>query len=271
MAPLQPAVNATLPTHYTNLLLGDGAVVSYEPEYDSIDQILVFFVSSELGWIPGMQGLIVACLFAGTLSTISSALNAMTAVTLEDFIKPYRKWKARKYGRPVYKNDRRDTVVSKVLTCVYGICGTGLGIGAIGLGSLVVLGNTFLGVTGGPILGTFGVGMVYRRANGIGMLCGTLLGFAFALWIAAGAYVYKGVSGEVLAIYRLSFITYGFYSIVVTIVIGILASEVARLIVGKENIKRVDPKLLTKCVRPSHRYEEKPIRDDEEGEDVDAH
>ncbi|XP_070579122.1 sodium-coupled monocarboxylate transporter 1-like [Ptychodera flava] len=159
---LQPSINGTLPTGMSPVA---GAVGQYEPNYSSSDQILVYFISSKFGNIPGIQGLFVACLFAGTLSSVSSSLNAMTAITLEDFIKPYRAWKARRHGTTKYQNDQRDTVMSKILTCVYGIAGIGLAFLASTLGSLLVLGFTVLGITGAPILGTFGVGMMYKRAN----------------------------------------------------------------------------------------------------------
>ncbi|XP_070550439.1 sodium-dependent multivitamin transporter-like [Ptychodera flava] len=41
--------------------------IRYAPNYDKADQILMYFISSQFGQIRGMQGLFVACLFAGAL------------------------------------------------------------------------------------------------------------------------------------------------------------------------------------------------------------
>jgi hypothetical protein len=37
---------------------------------------------------PGLPGLAVAGIFSGSLSTVSSAINSLAAVTLEDYIRP---------------------------------------------------------------------------------------------------------------------------------------------------------------------------------------
>ncbi|XP_070578594.1 sodium-coupled monocarboxylate transporter 1-like [Ptychodera flava] len=249
--PLQMAINVTSPTDIPDFPLSGDSDANYEPNFNTADQILVYFVSSQLGQISGIQGLFVAALFAGTLSSVSSSLNALTAVTLEDFIKPFRKWKAQRSGKMIYTNDRRDTAVSKVLTCVYGLIGIGLAFVSSRLASLLVLGTTILGVPGGPIVAAFSLGMLYRRANGIGTLIGTILGFGFGLWISLGAFVNQGSSEDVPAIYRLSFIMYAAYAFSVSIVTGVVVSEIINVCFRKGYIKSVDPLLLARCVRPS--------------------
>ena len=41
-----------------------------------------------LASLPGFPGFFVAGVFSGALSTVSGGLNSLTAVTLEDFIRP---------------------------------------------------------------------------------------------------------------------------------------------------------------------------------------
>ena len=41
----------------------------------------------KLGYLKGVPGMFTACLYAGALSTASSALNAMALVVLEDIVK----------------------------------------------------------------------------------------------------------------------------------------------------------------------------------------
>lgn len=52
------------------------------------DQLVPYFVVNSFGdKFPGLPGLFVACIFASSLSTISSGLNAIAALIWEDFLK----------------------------------------------------------------------------------------------------------------------------------------------------------------------------------------
>ena len=53
---------------------------------DKKDQLFPLFVMQVMGNIPCIPGLFVAGVFSGALSTVSSGLNALAAVTLQDFI-----------------------------------------------------------------------------------------------------------------------------------------------------------------------------------------
>ncbi|XP_007945408.1 sodium-coupled monocarboxylate transporter 1 [Orycteropus afer afer] len=52
------------------------------------DQLMPYMVLDILQDYPGLPGLFVACAYSGTLSTVSSSINALAAVTVEDLIKP---------------------------------------------------------------------------------------------------------------------------------------------------------------------------------------
>ena len=51
-------------------------------------QLLPIFVTDTMGAYPGLSGLFVSGIFSGSLSTISSAINSLAAVTLEDYVRP---------------------------------------------------------------------------------------------------------------------------------------------------------------------------------------
>ncbi|XP_070577496.1 sodium-dependent multivitamin transporter-like isoform X2 [Ptychodera flava] len=241
-SPLMPAINATLPSEFPEF--GGNVKSRYTPKYNSPDQILVFFVSSQFGDIPGMQGLFMACVTAGSLSSISSSINAITAATLQDFVKPFRGWRARVGGHSVRENDKRDTLLSKCLAFVYGSCGIGLTFVAASMGTYVRMANLVIGIVAGPVTGLFLTGMLYRRANGKGMLIGLLIGFSIGIWISVGGVVYKKEIDSVSAVYRLSFMWFSSMTCLTTMVVGIICSEVVRLISPEEKRKVVDPMLL---------------------------
>ncbi|KAB0398876.1 hypothetical protein E2I00_007743 [Balaenoptera physalus] len=50
--------------------------------------LMPYLVLDILQDYPGLPGLFVACAYSGTLSTVSSSINALAAVTVEDLVKP---------------------------------------------------------------------------------------------------------------------------------------------------------------------------------------
>ena len=51
----------------------------------------VDILTFELLNLSGLAGFFIAGIFSASLSTVSSAINSLAAVTLEDYIKPFRK------------------------------------------------------------------------------------------------------------------------------------------------------------------------------------
>ena len=47
------------------------------------DQLLPLYIVDRMSSVPGLPGLAVAGIFSGSLSTVSSAINSLAAVTLE--------------------------------------------------------------------------------------------------------------------------------------------------------------------------------------------
>ena len=61
---------------------------SYKPCYwFRVFQLVPYFVLDEMSYLPGLPGLFVACIMSGALSTVSSGLNSLAAVTWQDFIR----------------------------------------------------------------------------------------------------------------------------------------------------------------------------------------
>ena len=113
------------------------------------DQLLPLFVIDTVGQIPGLPGLFVAGIFSGSLSTVSSAINSLSAVTLEDYLKPC-----------ISINSTLSAIILKSLAFGYGIVCISLTFLAEYLGSGVLQASlTIFGVVGGPLFGLFTLGM----------------------------------------------------------------------------------------------------------------
>lgn len=142
------------------------------------NQILPYFVMDVIGY-PGIPGLFVACLYSGAVSTISSTLNSMAAMTWEDLLK----WKF------YYLSEKAQTTINKVIVFVYGAISIGIAfvVRLLG-GTFIQIVFSILGTTIGPIVGVFFLGGLFPRAGPWGALIGALLGWTLSGWMAIGGY-----------------------------------------------------------------------------------
>ena len=113
-------------------------------------------------------GLFVSGIFSGSLSTVSSAINSLAAVTLEDYIKPFTGFSkgCQKTERFI---DENTSLVLKILAFCYGFLCVALTflVDAMGSGMLQASLSIF-GIVGGPLLGLFTLGMVVTWSNQLG-------------------------------------------------------------------------------------------------------
>lgn len=133
------------------------------------------------GQYPGLCGLFVSGIFSASLSTISSAVTSLSAVTLEDYLKPLYK---AIFGRNLI--ELNSTLPTKIIACIYGLLCILLACGAGLLGNVLQASLTIFGVVGGPLLGIFTLGVCTVRTNQRGVLLGFLLGLVFCFWIGFG-------------------------------------------------------------------------------------
>uniref|UniRef100_A0A8C5UGH2 Solute carrier family 5 member 5 n=1 Tax=Malurus cyaneus samueli TaxID=2593467 RepID=A0A8C5UGH2_9PASS len=145
------------------------------------DQYMPYLVLDIFERTPGVPGLFLACAYSGTLSTASTSINAMAAVTVEDFVKP----------RLPALSPRSLMLISKGLSLTYGTsCITVAALSSL-LGGGVLQGSfTVIGVISGPLLGAFILGMFLPLCSTAGVLGGLAVGFALSLWVAVGATLY---------------------------------------------------------------------------------
>uniref|UniRef100_A0A8C3AXG0 Solute carrier family 5 member 8 n=1 Tax=Cyclopterus lumpus TaxID=8103 RepID=A0A8C3AXG0_CYCLU len=143
------------------------------------DQLMPYLVMDILGDYPGLPGLFVAAAYSGSLSTVSSSINALAAVTVEDLIKPYTNMSERHLAR-----------ISKGLSLLYGVVCIGMAGLASLMGGILQATISIFGIIGGPLLGVFTLGIFCPFANSKGALSGLVSGLVLSLWVGIGAQIY---------------------------------------------------------------------------------
>ncbi|XP_068616101.1 sodium-coupled monocarboxylate transporter 1-like, partial [Brachionichthys hirsutus] len=143
------------------------------------DQLMPYLVMDILTDYPGLPGLFFAAVCSGTLSTVSSSINALAAVTLEDLIKPYTNM-----------SEKHLFWMSKGLTFFYGILGIGMAGLASAMGTMMQESVVITSSTGGPLLGIFILGIFCPFVNSKGALSGLLLGLAASFCVSIGGIIY---------------------------------------------------------------------------------
>ncbi|XP_049797294.1 putative sodium-dependent multivitamin transporter [Schistocerca nitens] len=146
-----------------------------------ISMLMPLYVVDTMSGMPGLPGLFVAGIFSGSLSTVSSAVNSLAAVTLEDYFKPLY---VRYQGHPL--GESRSPLVGKLLALVFGLLFLGLAFMAQFLGGVLQASLTIFGAVGGPVLGFFSLGMFLPHANEPGAITGLATGLAFSMWVGFG-------------------------------------------------------------------------------------
>uniref|UniRef100_A0A8D3B214 Sodium-coupled monocarboxylate transporter 1 n=1 Tax=Scophthalmus maximus TaxID=52904 RepID=A0A8D3B214_SCOMX len=143
------------------------------------DQLMPYLVMDILGDYPGLPGLFVAAAYSGSLSTVSSSINALAAVTVEDLIKPH-----------THMSEKHLAWTSKGLSLAYGaLCIAMAGLASL-MGGILQAAISIFGIIGGPLLGLFALGILCPIANSKGALSGLVSGLVVSLWVGIGAQVY---------------------------------------------------------------------------------
>lgn len=140
---------------------------------ENMDSLVPAFIVMHLP--QGVRGILVAALLAASMSSLDSALNSLSAATMNDFIEK---------GRDL--TDRQTIILSKVTTVIWGLVIIGFAFVVGGISDTVVesinkIGSAFYG----PILAAFLIGLLSRTATAGGIIWGVLAGVSFniVLWV----------------------------------------------------------------------------------------
>ncbi|XP_055604763.1 uncharacterized protein LOC129752995 [Uranotaenia lowii] len=239
------------------------------------DQLVPLLVMEVLAMYPGLAGLFVAGIFSAALSSLSTGLNALSAIVLEDFCKPFVK-------RPLTETQIRYLMRSTVL--FFGALAVLLVVVVEKMGAVLQLSMSLGPVTLGPLFGLFVMGMFFPRIDGTSAIIGTIGGLATMSYIvirsqisiAIGEIVFteKPVtiegcaydftrlnktsafpidgsdSGTGKSLHHVSFLYYCMIGSMVPTIIGYISAVISRSIaINDEKERDIDPLLLAPFLR----------------------
>jgi len=152
------------------------------------DQMLSLIIIDLLSKIPGLSGLMLAVLFSGSLSTVSSGLSAYSAILAEEFVKRTTRKKL---------SESVQIYFSKICVVVIGCAIFSVGVGISRLDGLLNQALLSIGaVIAGPMLGMYVAGMIFPWTNSKGASCGFVTSVGMVLWLYLGTLINMKPSGS---------------------------------------------------------------------------
>jgi len=149
------------------------------------DKVLPYFAATEI-W-PGIAGLIIAALFAATMSSVDSGINSVSTAFLVDFyarIIKGQRFPSENEGDVA--EEKRQLVLARILTLFFGILATILACFVKEMGDNIIdITNKIVNNFAGPMLGIFLLGIFSRRASSLGMIIGPIVGVGTAFVLTA--------------------------------------------------------------------------------------
>ncbi len=154
------------------LFLGSLLFVFYGGADIKSDEVFPKFIIEEMP--TGLSGFIIAALFAAAMSTLSSSITALGSTTMYDFIIPY-------YRKLNLSNE---VMISRIITGVWCILLVGSAIMFMRSPQAVVeLALSIASFTYGGLLGTFLLGVLFRRPQLRHAIPAFLTGIALMVYI----------------------------------------------------------------------------------------
>lgn len=237
------------------------------------DQLVPLLVMNVLGDYPGLTGCFVAGVFSAALSSLSTGLNSLAAVVLEDFVKP------------LYKNklsEKSTAYIMRGTVVFFGVLATALVFVVEHLGQVLQLSISLGGATLGPLLAIYLIGLFLPWINATCTLIGASGGLVSAMWvvvmaqsdiankvltfptkptsidgctytfsgnlttpIANGTDVHDFVADSSKPLHHISYLYYTLFGCIISMAGALLAT----LFLGKQNPEEVDSLLIAPMVR----------------------
>lgn len=144
------------------------------------DQVFPYFLSTKIP--AGLAGIFMAAMFSAAMATMSSDLNCLSAVGVEDY---YRRW------RPE-ASERQQLYAAKGIVAVCGAIAIGLGAFIAHKGeSALTLYYAATSIVSAGLAGMFLLAFFSRRANRQGLWIGIVAALIFTAWATLTGGKYK--------------------------------------------------------------------------------
>jgi SSS family solute:Na+ symporter len=200
------------------LMIGIGLFAYYRGQtFARPDEIFPRFIVEAMP--PGLTGLVIAAILAAAMSTVSGALNSLSAATTHDIYLPLT-------GRRA--DDPGILRIGKIFTLVWAVILVGGALLYRAQGTpVVVVALSVASFTYGGLLGGFFLGMLWRRAvqrdailgMAVGIAAMTLVVFARSLSTA-----YPSVADTLVPLGRIAWPWYVLIGTSITMLVGVLSS-----------------------------------------------
>jgi SSS family transporter len=217
----------TLPVMGMLWLAGIGLAAYYAVHPDlaatltTPDQVVPHFIANALN--PVVGGLIIAGIFAATMSTLSCGLNSLTTASMVDFYLRFR-GEITPADASNAATLKSDLSLARWSTLGWALLST---VGAMfvdQLGTIVKAMGIINGFFVGPLLSVFLLGFLTTRANSFGAFGGAIAGTALTAVVAAMPVQWLPSVLQPSSVFPISWLWYGPVGCLFTMVIGYVLS-----------------------------------------------
>ncbi|GAB0086784.1 hypothetical protein DMENIID0001_009630 [Sergentomyia squamirostris] len=145
-----------------------------------VDQIIPYFVMDIGSAIPGLPGLFIAAIFSSAMSTMAGCLNSLAATVYEDLAKKCFP----------NANEKKSSNIMKLIVLIVGIIEVALVFVVEKVNAILYIYHTVSGITTGPLLGLFLLGMFVPQANNKGAVAGAISAFSILGIMLIGSQIF---------------------------------------------------------------------------------
>lgn len=167
---------------YANFAGCDPLLQTDSSGISSADQLIPYYMIRSFNMYPGMAGFCVSGVFCAALTSISSAVNSLAAVTYEDFVKPFCTCQS-------WVTEKSATRMSKFFAFFYSALCIAMTYIVGNIKAIIPAAFVVFTAIGGPTLSIITLGMLTTTSNQKGIIVGLLSGIALNAWIGTGAII----------------------------------------------------------------------------------
>ncbi len=146
------------------------------PEGMQNDRVLPYFMA--INFPVGLTGIVIAAIFAASLSSVDAAINSTTSIVVVDFYSRLILGHKRPLDDCGAAEQRRLLFVSRIASLCIGVLMILIGTNIERMGEIYQAGNKILGAFFGPLFGIFILGMFSKKSHSIGVIIGAVVGLS---------------------------------------------------------------------------------------------